>query len=76
MARLFDRHAGDEHRTGRHDDVRLKSATYLKAFQDVEILVSMDSAKLKNLVKGGADARGFGIVENETHIHAPFGQPS
>ena len=76
MAGLFDRNAGDEHRTGRHDDVWLKSATYLKAFQDVEIFVSMDSAKLKNLVKGRADSRSFRIVENETHIHAPFGQPN
>lgn len=32
----------------------------------------MDSAKLKNLVKGRADARSFGIVENETHIPAPL----
>ena len=71
MACLFDRHAGYEHRTGRHDDVRLNSATYLKAFQDVKIFVSMDSPKLKNLVEGGAYACGLCIVENETHIHAP-----
>ena len=37
--------------------------------------VSSDSRELENLIKSGIQARGFGIIENETHSDLPLNRP-